>query len=452
MPLGHPTTCFTFRPRTQALLRPLGLVLGGAFLFGFALMPCRRAGAETWTNLRGTRTIEADLIGVWGDQVLLKLPNGKRVSVPMEDLRSDSRIKANKLVSQIDQRRADRGRDLQTAANAAAAPAPHPLPKPPAAPKYTRPPTGGTLEAFLESVHQSQVDGHVRVLYDALPGPSRKKVAQATQDIVQNVGTDELSEFCGMIQGLGESLVNKQSWLRSSPRISEDDDDQRAFIDDFVIPLGGLMSEVFSPEVLSIDELAKGNLEPVLAEVDTVAAPYLRQLFRYFEMESPAFFVDEQGDEATLSQGSVSQGSVSQRSGSQGPGSQGLGKTERKQKWVKTNGHWAPEDHAEMLDQAIEEAKRQFAAGGAASNTISVLNLALGLVVPSLQAAQTKDEFHVAVEEIVEPISSLAHWISAFGAPQRGRNSFGGSFGPSDEEMYQQEMMNSSFGPNGNGG
>ena len=94
--------------------------------------------AETWTDLRGTHSVEAEMVGMWADNVVLKMSDGRRVTVKLGDLRSESRIQAAALSKAISESRTGRVKELQGQAAAAAAPAPNPLPKPAPAAAYVR--------------------------------------------------------------------------------------------------------------------------------------------------------------------------------------------------------------------------------------------------------------------------------------------------------------------------
>ena len=139
------------------------------------------AQAELWTDLRGTRTVEARMIGLWGDSVILELTGGKRVSVKLEDLRSESRIQAQKLANQLKVSRADRVSELQGNAAAASAAAPQPLPTPSPAPSYKPPQANASVSDFINQIDDAITDGHLVAVYDALPPSYRKDVDEVVK-------------------------------------------------------------------------------------------------------------------------------------------------------------------------------------------------------------------------------------------------------------------------------
>ncbi len=47
-------------------------------------------------------SVDAKMVGMWGDSVILQLSNGRRVTVKLDDLRSESRIQARELARIVD--------------------------------------------------------------------------------------------------------------------------------------------------------------------------------------------------------------------------------------------------------------------------------------------------------------------------------------------------------------
>ena len=79
--------------------------------------------AETWTSLRGTFSVEAKMLGLWNDSVILQMDDGRRVSVNLLDLRSESRIQAKEIARRLETERQNRIGELKTQADASSAPA-----------------------------------------------------------------------------------------------------------------------------------------------------------------------------------------------------------------------------------------------------------------------------------------------------------------------------------------
>jgi hypothetical protein len=393
------------------------------------------AKAETWTNLEGTKSIDAELIGLWGNQVLLKLDGGKRLSISMDGLRSDSRIQATNLAASLEKSRSERSQDLKKAAGAAAAPAPDPLPRLPAAPAYSPPPVNVACDVFLDSVHQSQVDGHLLVLIDALPPKARDEVSLAAAEIVKTIGVENVAALAKSLQGAGASVVDKQSWLARSPRFSDESSDKQEFMTEILIPLAGLLKEALKPEVFDADALAKGELRAVIEKIDPVAAPYLRQLVNEFELAPPAFLITEKEKEATLTEV--------------------VGESKAVQTLVNVDGYWVPKANAESMNETLTSVKSRFAAMALPS-----LNILVSATFGPMAEADTEEKYHQAVEGVIEPIALLekllAGWAGAT-TPNSGEygdsgypEGYGEESGEGDSQRMNEAMQRGMSGPPGN--
>ena len=106
----------------------VGLFAAGGGLIG-ELTDC--TAAQRWTTLDGSRTVEAEFIGLWSNNVVLELPGPRRVSVNLDDLIAESRIQAGRLDEEQQRRRAETRQQILADAKEAAAPAPTPLPSHP---------------------------------------------------------------------------------------------------------------------------------------------------------------------------------------------------------------------------------------------------------------------------------------------------------------------------------
>jgi hypothetical protein len=413
-----------------------------AFLFGilFCVIETSTVKAETWTNLEGTKSIDAELLGLWGNQVLLKLDGGKRISISLDDLRSDSRIQATNLAMSLEKLRSERSQDLKKAAGAAAAAAPDPLPRLPAAPAYSPPPANVACDVFLDSVHQSQVDGHLLVFIDALPPKARDEVSQAVAEIIKSIGAEKVTTLATSLQNAGASLVDKQSWLARSPRFADQGSDKQEFIDEVLIPFAGLLKEALKPEVFDVTALANGDLRKVLEKIDPIAAPYLRQLVNEFELEPPTFLITEKEKEATLTET--------------------VGDSKAVQTLVNVDGYWVAKENAESMNEALTSLKSRFETSGAASLAIPAVSTTLSATFGPMAQADTEEKYHQAVEVAVAPIALFEKLLTGYasginpnsspygnGGPPEG---YGGNEGGSDAQRMNEAMQRSMSGQSQN--
>ena len=236
------------------------------------------AQAEQWTDLLGTRTVEARMVGLWGDSVILELVGGKRVAVKLADLRGESRIQARKLAQELETARSSRVLELKGNASAASAKAPQPLPKPPAAPAYQPPQANMGVAEFIDQIDRAITDGHLIAVYDALPPSYRKDVDDVVKMTASKLNEASWQVVVGTLQRLGDVIINHQTWFLSNPRIQALPPKDLFAVEEQILPLADLMRVGLSPEATSLNQLQTIRFGQWLTERDEVIAPYFAQL------------------------------------------------------------------------------------------------------------------------------------------------------------------------------
>ena len=381
---------FRFVPRRpsvpQKLSGSLVVVIASAALTSLiGVSPIR---AESWTDLRGTRTIEARMIGVWGDSIVLQRKDGRRLTIKVSNLRSDSRIQAGKLSKNLRSERLSRSEELKNQNAASAAGAPDPLPTPSAAPPYQPPPKEVTIDAFLSQVDQSISDGHLVVLYDSLPPSYRSDVDELVRLAVEKVDPDSFANLIAGIQQISGTVVTKQNWLLSSPRVKSL---YGTTLDDLQGPLLSIAMMVHATIGTDAFQLEKLKTQPFgkwLAQIDTTTAPYLYQIQKMSSDSSRRNVAvkkaDHESAEVTLE----------------------LNGKETQHAFKKVEGYWVPQGmNAEAWKKTVEEMKTTIA-----ETDSDVLLDPLGMMVtsitgmmkPMIQAASAND-YHVGMESVILP-------------------------------------------------
>ena len=177
------------------------------------------ANAERWTSLSGSHTVNADFVGLWGNQVVLELPGQRRVAVELDNLIAESRIQARRLAEQNQQRRSETKEQILAEAEEAAAPAPTPLPQPPEAPAYSKLTPGGGVLDQLDWVEQQKRNGHALLaVFDSLPPSYQSDVERLVQTAAQQKDLQGLRQTLTSLQSVGELIVTRQRWFFSHPR------------------------------------------------------------------------------------------------------------------------------------------------------------------------------------------------------------------------------------------
>jgi hypothetical protein len=251
-------------------------ILASAFLFVVVgSLPYQTATAESWTDLRGTRTINARMIGLWGESVLLELGNGRRVSVKLDSLRSDSRIQARRLEKRLAAQRAVRIEELHQATLAAAASAPEPLPKPDKAPVYQPPSKDADIDVFLKQIDQAIMAGHLRSVYDALPPSYRTDVDELVRLAAAKMDADGFDSIIDCLQSAGSVLVTHQNWLLNSPRIQAIPESTVSQIRGPLLSLAGLAHATKDSDLFALDKIRSVPFSQWLDEFDRATCDHL---------------------------------------------------------------------------------------------------------------------------------------------------------------------------------
>ncbi|KAA1262545.1 hypothetical protein LF1_51110 [Rubripirellula obstinata] len=379
-----------FAPFLTRIDRPI--ILGCAFSFFVAAsFHAQTADAESWTDLRGTRTISARMVGLWGDNVLLELGNGRRVSVNLNSLRSDSRIQARRLAKELTAQRAIRIAELNQASIAAAASAPDPLPKPDEAPAYQPPSKDVEVDTFLNQVDQAIAAGHLRAVYDSLPPSYRSDVDELVRLAAAKVDADGYQLIVGALQAAGSALVTHQNWLLSSPRVQAVPESTVSQIRGPLLSLAGLAHATKDTDLFDLDKIRSEPFSQWLGEFDTATCDYLYQTNQ--ELGRSAKRDVEVGSTRERDEIKTTHVKI------------GSGESESSFTFTKVDGYWVPtsmdqENWSKMvnewkdkIDQSSGDSLLQPYAGYAQG-----FNLLLG----PLTMAENSNDFHAAIETTAE--------------------------------------------------
>ncbi len=353
--------------------------------------------AESWTDLRGTQTIEARMLGTWGETVVLELLNGKRVTVSLSSLRSESRIQAQTLQRELNQARAVSLKELESRAIAAAAPAPSPLPMPRTPATYKEPKSDLAVDEFLNEIDDQIRNGHVLAMYDALPPAYRTDINEIVKLAAEKVSADQWQATVGGLHQLGDLLVTRQRWLLSSPRVKELPTEQFDTVAGEVLTLAGLLRSGMTPELTDLSKLQSTPFDQWLTQFDTATAAHLSELFRQTESGSDrSITVDSQSDDTAV---------VSIDSG-------GL---KSKVTYKNVDGYWVPKSLADKWTEIIAAIKSSINDGGADAmlNQVASTVTPLTAITAPMLSATTSDQFHGAMEPIFTTVETFAVAIGA---------------------------------------
>ena len=346
--------------------------------------------AETWTSLRGTHQVDAKLVGLWGGNVILELSNGRRVSVKLNDLRSESRILAQELARELASSRGERINELKGQATAAAAPAPEPLPVPPPAPPYVAPQPNQSSTNFFAQFDEAIASGHLLAIYDSLPPSYRQDINDLVRTSAQGIDPAAWNNLVGSIQRLGDLIVTRQKWFLSSPRVQALRPEQREMAEGPLLTFAGLLRVGFDTEAMQLDKLQSMDFREWLVERDQAIAPYLAQLFQQIGFDSlREVTVESEADGVAVASVNVD------------------GST-RKVTYVWVDGYWVPKSLADQWSASVETWKQSPESNLVASVTAASFVLqAITPALDTLAGASDAGSFHAAMESVFTPAETI---------------------------------------------
>lgn len=429
--IPHPVAVSRFFPRSAAALLT-------AALLAQTILGTTEVSAETWTSLRGTHSVDAKMVGLWGDSVVLLLNSGRRVSVKLDDLRSESRIQAQKLAKELDSARGQRVQELKGQASAAAAPAPNPIPTPPAAPAYVPPKPNQSSTNFFAEFDQAIASGHILAIYDSLPPSYRQDINDIVQLTAQRTDPAAWQMLVGTVGQIGATLETRQNWFLSSPRVQALPAEQIQMAQGPLVTLAGLMRVACDPQAMHPQTLQTMDFREWLIQRDQAIAPYLAQLFQQ------------------LGRDSLRQVTVESESNGVAVASIDVEGSKRKVTYVWVDGYWVPKSLAETWATSVQNWKQAPESNlGTAMAAASLVLQPIAVGLNSMQSASDAGSFHEAMETVFTPAQTVIMSVAAMmgrninlagrSNNQNGYGGYGDEFGDDfDGEMmngYEAEMM-----------
>ncbi len=393
-----------------------------------ALLSSVSSGA-TWTDLRGEHTINADLVGIWGEQAILRKPDGTRISIHLNALRSDSRIQAQKMNDVLVQQRLARVNELKKIAAEADAAAPKDLPIPKPASPYSQPMADMTPDAFMQHINSQAQAGHqLLVYYDSLPPTYRADMDELFTMATSKLDPTNWASLASTLQSFGDLVVTRQNWIFSHPRFIAASDASGQKLQDGVLALAGALQVGFNTEHVALEKLRSMKLRDYLLFQDESLAPYLAQLSQLND-SMPQVTVDStKQDTAVLS---VSQGALTQKASV-----------------TKVEGFWLPTDMSTKWQENMTTAKADLAAmgngevlsGGAASMVVTTV----ASMMSPLREAKDATQFHLAMESVFSVAQPMVVMIATAAGGMKAGGGGGGNAGyGNDYGMEGYESMGS---------
>ncbi len=345
----------------------------------------RDANAETWTNLEGTGTIDAQMIGLWEDSVILQQSDGRRRTIKLEKLRADSRIQAFNLAKQQAAARAERIKQLKQQSADSQAAAPAKLPEPPPAPPYNPPEKDASIGDFVQQVNDAMKAGHLRVLYDFRPPSYRKDISDLIKLAANKTSPETFQVLTNIPFRFGDVIMSHQNWLFASPRFANIPEAERDKAKWMLLGLASLFQQGMSPEAIQLKTLQTDEFETWLDSWDKTVAPYVAEMIKKTE-------IDLSGNTTVVSEG---EGSATISTGS--------GDSRADVEMVPVEGYWVPKATADTWTSEVELAKKRITEtpDGKFFADQAVLAGIFGAAFDSLAKADSAEQFNQSLDTVL---------------------------------------------------
>ncbi|WDQ17473.1 hypothetical protein [Rhodopirellula sp. P2] len=435
------------------------ITIGLSVAFGITLGMPSSLPAENWTSLTGNRTIQAQMVGLWNDNVILLMSSGQRVSVPMKSLIAESRIQAEEIAARLKEQRQSLSEELRQVADAESAAAPDPLPTPPAPPAYQPLAPNLPIDETIEQIQSQIREGHLAVVVDALPPSFRSELDQLVDLAMQKIDANEWNEGNQRLYRLVDLIVTRQNWIQSHPRLaSGDPSSPSAFNEAFVeliLPTANALRSGLAGDAMMPDNIRQKGFTNWVRDRSESVAPYFRQLTQAFASSDPQWEVASfKEDTATIQRAGPGNQQPGQRRPNRGP----------THEMVRVEGYWIPKTLADHFPKWIEEQTQKLEAmtdGGTsmadlaqnsggmnpmASSTIQQSTQMFETFLQPLESAADATAFHEASEQMIATVQPMISMFSAManmggGRNQNGMSGYGNSGYGSGEPGYDDMNM-----------
>ena len=354
------------------------------------------AYAETWTSLRGTQSVEADMVGLWGNQIVLALRDGRRVSISLDDLRAESRIQAQRLSDSQNATRSARINELRAQADSAASPpAPETLPMPSPAEPYVQPdPASGSAKSF-RAIDEQLRSGHAIAIFDCLPPSYQQDLEELTKLAAAKTNESTWRSLVASFHKLGKVIVERQGWFFSHPRLDvsrSGKPGKTERMNETILSLAGILRAGADPERFELSKLQSTPLREWLLERDAAIAPYLAEVFQRSSAAAPTITSKkEKGKTVAIK--------IATERGDKGPVTMTVS-------IKKVDDVWVPESIVDAWSTVVPETKKELEAvedGSLMSDaTSAVLLSSLESLISPLEQAESQDDFHAAMQPLLD--------------------------------------------------
>ena len=380
------------------------LLMGCLFGMGTVVAMSSTASAEEWTSLENNQTVQGAFLGMWQDNVVLRLWNGRRVVVAKAKLTAESRMQADDLAAAMQENRQRRIDELSASNSSTVMPTVEPA-KP-----YNALPQSAGLKEFVEAASKELEAGHVRVLWDALPTKFQNDLKEVVQ--LSNQSGDDQAFLVNqrLAAQLGRTLLAQREFFFNYPAMEQIPPPVMDMVRKMYSPTAGIISVMGDQEAISFDMMKEGNLDSIIANLDEKLAPHIAEILRNIPIDfNPlASLTSINANAVTMDADDVGSISITTPDGQ----NQTL-------QFLRVDGKWLPKGMAGDWDNMMAQARQQanVVAPEASAGAVAAAGM-VGAALGTIESAETQEEFNDVLDMYVGTIMGLiGSQMSAGGQP-----------------------------------
>lgn len=384
--------------------------------------------AETWSDITGKFTVEADYVGVNGKSVVLRLADGTTREVPIAKLSAESRAKAKELYeaaklnattpmpTEAAASRPSPSSRVITKPQADFAPAVPPVPDMPAFPE------GASLQETVDFIKQQVLAGHPEVMWYALPADLRQEMDSVEVRAAMRPGimmqVEAQKPIHNVAKKVCEVIIRKKQFVLNTQALQMAPPEAKQMITTLYDPASGLLYELVNC-VFDSEMVVNESVTTFVDYYGPRIGGHLRKLVE----AAPPGMIDQVGNLVFVNQTDSQSGTITIPS-------EGGGTTTVDM--VAYQGRWMPKEFvslwkekggtmAEGMRQQFEDNKAQMEASRQqmAMATGMISGMADQILQPLLDA-KTQPEFDGAIMKLVQMASMFGGNAGPAGPPGFG--------------------------------
>lgn len=380
-PHHRTTRCVPRRPWTAAL------ALTVATLWTAWAVP---AAAEVWKDATGKFQVEAEFLGIRGQDVYLKKTNGTTIKVPLERLSAESQQLARKLA-------APAAPAVPAAPGAADTPVTAPMPG-----------VADTPDAAARALAANLEAGNFRAVWDALPSRYQSDVNDLVHTFAANMDADVWKAGTSLVLKAVRVLKEKKEFILKQPALAQSPVDPKIAAENWD-GLVGVLETITASELADLGKLKTLEVGTFLDGTGKKVADQLAALAKAAD-EKKMSLTDFPGvpvDAMPLAGLAKAKFSTVKTDGDTATlRVENEGKTED-QEVVRVDGKWLPKKMVDEWDGNMRAAKSALTKDMPERLQKSKMQIVMPMqmiqaVLDQLLAAKTQAEFDQVIQQVMQ--------------------------------------------------